>query len=416
MKKNLLLRIALLLLPGFFAFSEPLASPTWGFRLDPPEGYEFTGGDGKSRFSFRSAQGAALDLAVYPGKTGTGGSVRALAEDVHQRLANRGEISYFDYHNKPAALLSLEFFAGGQAYTGWGLCVELENREDVSPGGAISGGETSSGGESSPAGAGPPPLLLALAYGPAGRGELEVFHLSALDSVAPAGTDRRRPGPVTEFAYPRGEREKKPLAGSGASAFVRRNDAEGAQALVDREFAVLRRSADSPLWKEAWIRFYRAIYRDSFDRLADAAFMLERRWNAPDLSAGAAAAAAGTPAGNRNLAEKALGWVQSFAYERDLLGSDFINLVSAAFEGRGDCDSRALLWAIILEQAGIPGAIMVSREYRHAMGLADLPGAGARFELAGKRWLTAETTAPVALGLIGEQSSDIEQWIGVVFE
>jgi hypothetical protein len=146
------------------------------------------------------------------------------------------------------------------------------------------------------------------------------------------------------------------------------------------------------------------IYRDSWERLTDAAFQLERHWNTdggqPDLE----------------LAKKALRWVQGFKYERDLMGSDFVDPVSAAIEGRGDCDSRALLWAVILAQANIPASIMVSREYSHAMGLADIPGPGARFEAGGKKWLVAETTARVDMGLIGKDVSDIAGWIAVLFE
>jgi hypothetical protein len=98
------------------------------------------------------------------------------------------------------------------------------------------------------------------------------------------------------------------------------------------------------------------------------------------------------------------------------MGSDFVNLVSAVTQGRGDCDSRAMLWALILAQADIPAAIMVSREHSHAMGLADIAGTGARFEAEGIKWLVAETTAKVDIGLIGQNVSDIESWLGVIFE
>jgi len=193
---------------------------------------------------------------------------------------------------------------------------------------------------------------------------------------------------------------------------------------VDREFEVLKRYTGSPLWQEAWKRFYRAIYRDSFDRLKDAAFILERNWAMEDFSKNPANGAAETPLGSRSgearsFAQKALGWVQNFKYERDLMGSDFVNLVSAVQEGRGDCDSRAMLWAVILEQADIPAAIMVSREFGHAMGLADLEGAGARFPFKegnqDYRWLVAETTAQVDIGMIGENVSEVTKWLGIVF-
>jgi hypothetical protein len=291
---------------------------------------------------------------------------------------------------------------------GWGFCVELL------PGGSSSSAPAASSpapGANSPtsAAAGKKPLLLALAYGPAGKAALQSLYFSALDSIAPEDGDRRFPGPITEFGYPRETRRLMPLAGiANLEAWFYEEDGEAAQALVDREFAVLKLSIGGPQWQEAWKRFYRAIYRDSYDRLADAAFVVERRLNVP-------------PRENRDLAEGALQWIQSFKYERDLMGSDFVNLISAALEGRGDCDSRAMLWAVLLNHADIPASLMVSREYSHAMGLADLEGPGARLPMkdekgAEKKWLVAETTAAVALGLIGENVSEIDKWLGIDFE
>jgi len=108
--------------------------------------------------------------------------------------------------------------------------------------------------------------------------------------------------------------------------------------------------------------------------------------------------------------------VQGFKYERDLTGSDFINLVTAITEGRGDCDSRAVLFAMILANANIRGAIMLSHHYSHAMGLADVTGSGARFEALGVNWLVAETTANINIGLIAQDESDPRHWFAVVFE
>jgi hypothetical protein len=385
--------------------AEPFVSSTWGFRIDMPEGYVYSGGDGRSRFSFTTAEGAVVDLVVYSG--GVYGSIQALTEDIQRRLGNRGDISAFTYRDRQAAVLELKFTPSGrgeraQNYSGWGFCTELEKKD----------------GE-------PPPLLAALAYGPADRTVLEFLSVSALDSIAPAPSDERAPGPMTEFAFPREAPRRTLLANTQVSAFIDGIDAEAAQSLADREFEVLRHYTESPKWKAAWIRFYRMIYRDAWDRLTDAAFALERSWTLdaagnepgkwgfrPDKDAGAAVNIAGM---DRDIAAKALAWVQSFAYERDLLGSDCVNPVSAAVEGRGDCDSRAVLWAIILEHANIPAAIMVSREYRHAMGLADLDGPGARFDAEGRKWLVAETTAPVAPGLIAADNADPAKWIGVTF-
>jgi hypothetical protein len=254
------------------------------------------------------------------------------------------------------------------------------------------------------------PLLLALAYAPAGTENVDRLHVSALNSIAPTPAETRRPGPIMEFAVPRGRLVEKQLAGGLGAALFRENDAEGAQMLVDQEFLVFAMYADSDYWEEAWVRFYRAIWRDSWDRISDAAFRIERalsRGTAREEDLGAR---------DRAFAQRLLTFVQGFVYERDLDGSDFVNLVDAATDGRGDCDSRAMLWAAVLAQANIPSAIMVSRQHAHAMGLADLPGSGARFEAAGTRWLVAETTASVDIGLIAQEQSFAEHWLGVTFE
>jgi hypothetical protein len=369
-------------------YAGQIYNPAWGFRLDLPAGYEYTGGDGESRFSFQGPKGARFDLRVYiglsPGEAGAlsggeSGSVRETAADIGRRLGNQGETSFFQYRDKAAALIELNFSGS----TGWGLCVELAQADTK----------------------GTPPLLLALSYAPAASPGMDVYHLSALDSIIPSDAERRHPGAVTEFAFPRGAGKRIVLANTGLSAVFREHDAEAAQALVDREFALLRNYLVLDNWQEAWSRFYRAIFRDSWDRVADALFQLERSWNAAENGGTA-----------RHLAEQALAFVQGFTYERDSMGSDFVNLVSAVTEGRGDCDSRSMLWAMALAQANIPAAIMVSREYSHAMGLADIPGAGARFEAGGIKWLVAETTAPVGLGLIGKDRSTIESWLGILFE
>ena len=362
--------LVLLFIPALL-LAEPLYSPTWGFSLDLPQGYEYTEGNGSDRFSFQNPQGAAVDIAVYLNGYD---DVTQLSRDIERRLGNRGDTAFFEYGSKTAALMRLDFMD----YAGWGLCAELNVVTD-----------------------GAPAWLVALAYAPANAAGMDVFHLSALDSLAPSEKDRRRPGPITEFSWPRGQIQEAAIAGTGLKTLIRQHDAEAAQALIEREFALMRRYELSPDWQEAWIRYYRAIYRDSRDRIADAAVRLERNWNDGD---------------KRAFATRAINFVQGFTYERDLSGSDFVNLVTAVTEGRGDCDSRAMLWAMILNQGDVIAAMMVSREYGHAMGMAYLDGDGARFEAWGKQWLVAETTDKVGIGLIREDVSNTDLWLGIPLE
>ena len=105
--------------------------------------------------------------------------------------------------------------------------------------------------------------------------------------------------------------------------------------------------------------------------------------------------------------------MQDFVFERDPSGLDFVPPLAAAFERRGDCDSRALVMAIILEHLGIDCVLMLSREYSHAMLAVDVPGGGQRFPFRGREYLVAETTAHVGLGMIDSSQADFSKWLGV---
>jgi len=357
--------------------AESLYSPTWGFHLNLPEGYEYIDGDGRDKFSFKGPGEAMFDVVVY---NSIYRSMKELVNDINNRLKNIGDVDYFTYNNKQAAIIELDFGDN----SGWGLCVELKRN---SPDGT-------------------PPMLLALAYSHVNT-DLNLFHLSALDSIAPSDEEKFYPGPIMEFSYPRGDRKRVYMSASGANAMIYENDAEAAQVLIEREFNILNHYVSSSNWREAWIRYYRMIYRDSFDRITNAASIIVRSWGGPPSSG---------IEERRAFAQRTLDYVQNFNYERDLSGSDFMNLVTAVTEGRGDCDSRAMLFAIILAHADIRCAMMVSSQHSHAMGLADLPGAGARFEAYGVNWLVAETTAKINIGLIAQDMSNSASWLGIVFE
>ena len=383
LKKLLLLFIFLAFYPSL-SHSIPLYSPEWGFYIDLPEDYVYTDGNGYDRFSFENTLGAVFDMIIYHQGEGSPGyypSLEAMVQDVLIRLNNRGMVDFFIYRQNEIWIAELVFNLSGTGgsvlpMTGWALFMHLEALDN-----------------------GPAPMLAALAYNTADELNLQILHLSALDSIIPRERDRLSPGLITEFAYPRENPVSVEIYGLNTQAFFFLEDADAAQALVDREFQVLTLYVDSPYWMEAWMRFYRAIYRDSYERLEDIAFQITDYLNA-NLS-------------QREFAEILLNWIQSFHYERNFQGSDFVNLVSAAIEGRGDCDSRAMLWALILNKSGIPANIMVSRHYSHAMGLVYLPGEGARIELNGQSFLVAETTADVGIGLIAASMSDIQHWIAI---
>lgn len=62
-------------------------------------------------------------------------------------------------------------------------------------------------------------------------------------------------------------------------------------------------------------------------------------------------------------------------------------------QGRGDCDSKALLAAMLLRQVGIDAVVLSSERLGHAAVGVGLPGPGAQFEHAGRSYRYAEVTA-----------------------
>jgi hypothetical protein len=103
-----------------------------------------------------------------------------------------------------------------------------------------------------------------------------------------------------------------------------------------------------------------------------------------------------------------------FKYERDLMGSDFVDLVTAAVEGRGDCDSRSLLLAVVLQRANADAILMVSREYGHAMAAVKVEGNGAKFTHAGNEWIVGDD-GQSRLGNDRQERIRPNKWIGIDF-
>ena len=90
MKTKSFIFLPLLIFIHSFAFSGPLESPTWGFSMDLPEGYELSGGDRKDTFSFSHPDGTSFEISVSYSATGqrtdartSYASVEEMSRDVH---------------------------------------------------------------------------------------------------------------------------------------------------------------------------------------------------------------------------------------------------------------------------------------------------------------------------------------------
>jgi hypothetical protein len=249
--------------------------------------------------------------------------------------------------------------------------------------------------------------LAALAFSP-----LEDFAayqdtlLSTLDSIALGEKGLMEPGPVSRALspYPDGEREQYRLkfGGKEIPLSLSPQALTASQELIEREARVLLPYGGTEYVEAAWTRYYRMLYRDLYRRSRPIYSALRQQLSPEDHS-------------DYEIAALLLAWVQDFTYERLDTLSDCLSPITAAVEHRGDCDSRGLLYSILLRYYGIDSVLMVSSVYGHSMVGVDVEGKGARFGHNGKNYLVAETTDRVEIGLIDRGMADPNNWLGIDF-
>ncbi len=371
------LAVVLLLLVSFRLAAEA-PNQKAGFFLEIPAGFEDLGtGDGATKFAYSDPNGV-MEFDILSYDEGRFSGIRELAEKSLGILKSEPEISYYEYQGRRAALAALGFALDGAAMLGFAIFIEGGSEERD---------------------------YALLSYAPESMFEdYADFILSCLDSFSIDAVALRAPGPISQFTLawpPMHEGERSVALPGGSKALLSWSEAELRQETDTgmREYKVLSAYADEPeLGYEAWIRFYRMMYRESAARLDR--LVLEASKGLP-------------PDDPTEQARRVLTWVQLWSFERDPEGMDFVPPLTAALEGRGDCDARAVAAAIVLERLGIDAILMVSSEYGHALLGVDVPGGGKRFPFAGKEYLVGETTSKVGLGMIAADQADFSKWLGV---
>lgn len=360
--------------------SEQLKSKL-GFFVDMPSGFSLKSGDGATRFAFTDPEGGMeYDILAY--EPGRFADADALSRQSLDKLGSSGNRTPYVYEGRKAVLANLGFALDGIKEKGYGLFIE---------GRAGPRGEEDS--------------YALLAFAPETEfGAYSDFILSCLDCFSIDAAARRSPGPISQFTLawpPERDQERTVALVGGASATLPWTEAEADQeAQTDqREYKVLASYAnEATLWQDAWSRFYRMAYRESAARLDRLAIEVARIVPRDDPT---------------ETARRVLAWVQGFAYVREGTGMDFIPPLAAAYGASGECDSRVVVAAIILERLGIDAILMVSREYSHAMLGVDVPGGGQRFEFNGKKYLVGETTTKVGIGKVAADMADWTKWMGI---
>lgn len=370
----------------FCTFAEPVIDETFGYALDIPEGYELTATTNDNLSYAFNHKNLPVTLAV---------KIYDSTEDAHsvlqtalQKIGSKDEAGSFDWNKNLCAISKVNFaISDGQEFGGWAVCAPTKLKGY---------------------------FLTLLCYAPKSISDrCDYFIMSTLNSLQIG--DSKSTGIITDFAYPKQGKQDVQLTigGKKIKTTIDKSDAEAAGFVVNIEFAVLSMYANHPKKVEAWKRYYRLIYRDSYARLHHVSDDIYKALST-DIKA--------KYPNNTKLgyAQTLLSWVQTFDYKRakEKTSSDFTPL-PAILTGEGsDCDSRSMLVSLMLNAKKIPSVLLLSPAYSHAMAGTEIKAPGQTFvnTETNKEYLMGETTAKVTWGTIAQDHADKTKWFAIELE
>ena len=365
--------------------AEKITDRDFGFSLDIPEGFEIADYTQDGMSYIFSHPNIPVTLVMKIAEEAEVKSAGEVLKKNLNKLSAKGETDIFNWNGTSCGISSFTMTLDDN-YFGWSVAAPLKIKNYY---------------------------VVLLCYAPESKRGCEQFIISTVNSLCIDSEYLNTPGIITSYAFPSEGRKAISLSigGKQIKTSLDKVDEEAAKFVIDLEYAVLNLYANHKMWKEAWQRYYRMIYRDNAGRLQQpAADIYKNLYLDVKKSAGQDA--------EIKYAQALLTWVQNFSYERakSKNESDFTSL-PGAISGKGsDCDSRSMLVSAILNYMGIDTAILISREYSHAMVVTDIPAPGQSFTMEdGREYLMGETTARVTWGMIAQEHADRSKWIVVSF-
>lgn len=367
-------------------FSEVITDKDFGFSLDIPEGFIIAEHTDDGMSYLFTHPNIPVNLALKITNTPEyDSSYTALLQSL-KKLNAKYEIDEFYWNEIPCSISSFSMNID-QNYAGWSVATPTRINNCY---------------------------LVLLCYSPAKKEHAcEQFIMSTLNSLCIDESLYNTPGIIATYAYPtEGIKQINLSIGDKIiNTKIDKSDCDASQFVVDLEYSVLTLYGKHKLWKEAWQRYYRMIYRDSFGRLQCVSENIfnglysdckKRNPSNPDIE----------------YAQRLLSWVQGFNYVRasDAKNADFTSLPNILCNAGSDCDSRSMLLCVLLKSINIETLFLFSPEYSHAMVATDIEAPGQKYSLDGnyKQYIMGETTANVTWGMIAQEHSDRKKWIPVL--
>ncbi len=376
----------LILLAVFTASAELVANDKFGWIIDFPEGFKYE--DGSADESSLLFKHTMLDIEAFV-KIWPEESYKSALEAIdgtYAKLSASGEVENVKWRGRDCAVGNLEMNLDG-AKSGSSVCIPLPEKKGWFTMAAYSSSEHAF--------------------------DLQQVIFSLLDSIMIDRGSQREPGIITTFAFPREKAKKVTLEikGKKIQTQIDEIDNEASQFVVDREFAVFKFFSTGPLWKEAWLRFYRMIAKDGFLRVKQASF---------DIYAALDPLARKEDPENPQaaIAQFLLTWTQNFPYQQKSSSpdkADFTNVALTLTGDGSDCDSRSMLIMLLLKDMNIDSCMFISVDYSHAIAGVNLSGKeGQTITVDGVDYLVGETTDKgVTWGMLLATMQDRSKWFPV---
>ena len=385
---RLLSTVFVFLFINIYSFAEIVSDTVYGYSLDIPEGFELNDiSDDQMSYHFTHPNyPVQFILKIYDDESYDSAS-RVLGTTL-KKLSAAMEIDTFSWNNSQECAISDFSMTLERKYSGWAVCAPLKKH------GAY---------------------VVLLSYSTAEtRQSCNPFIMSILNSLCTDDNFYCFPGIIASYAYPYEGKKNVTLdiKGNVINSFIEKNDIEAAQFVLEMEYSVLLLYEKHNLWKEAWQRYYRLVYRDSYGRLSQVSqdvikklypICQKKNPSNPELE----------------YAQTILSWVQGFDYKRDnktTSSTDFTNIPAVICGQGNDCDSRSMLVCILLRAADLESFMLISREYSHALAAFENKAPGQKYEVegTGREFLMGETTAAVTWGMIAQEHADRSKWIPVI--
>lgn len=359
----------------------------FGYSLDIPEGFQLTSqtDDGLSYLFTHPELPVELAIRLYINDNTTNSN--EILNQTLDKLNAQKDIDSFFWNSSICSISSFKFNLQEEK-AGWSVCSPTVKNKG---------------------------FVVLLCYAPASKEQAcEKFIISTINSLCIEKNYHNTPGIITTYAFPSEGKKNIQLkiADKKINTSIDNADIEAAQFVIDTEYSVLKMYAKHKLWKEAWIRYYRLIYRDNYGRLNKVSSDIKNAFREMNRTG---------EISNFNLfmAQSILSWTQNFEYQRAKTASesDFTSLPAVLCGTSNDCDSRSMLICVLMNSIGIDSIMLFSPEYSHAIAAIDLKEPGQTYTLKenNKNYLVGETTAKITWGIISSNHADKSKWIPVIF-